>query len=48
MQEMIKNLTALKRIGLVDDIPGIVAFLCIDEAKWITAQRIEASGGLYL
>lgn len=48
MQEMIKDLTALKRIGLADDIAGIVAFLCTEDAKWITAQRIEASGGLYL
>ena len=48
MQEMIKNVTALNRIGLTDDISGIVAFLCTDDAKWITAQRIEASGGLYL
>ena len=48
IQEMITGLTALKRIGLADYIAGIVAFLCTEDAKWITAQRIEASGGLYL
>ncbi|WP_142682909.1 SDR family oxidoreductase [Chitinophaga polysaccharea] len=40
--------TALGRTGLPDDIGGIVAFLCTEEARWITAQRIEASGGMFL
>lgn len=37
--------TALGRVGLPDDIGGVVAFLCTDEAGWINAQRIEVSGG---
>ncbi|MFZ7101422.1 MAG: SDR family NAD(P)-dependent oxidoreductase [Peptococcaceae bacterium] len=40
--------TALGKIGEPDDIGGIVAFLCTDEAGWITGQRIEASGGMFL
>ena len=40
--------TALGRTGVPEDIGGIVAFLCSEEARWITAQRIEASGGLLL
>ncbi|WP_116789881.1 SDR family NAD(P)-dependent oxidoreductase [Flavobacterium psychrotrophum] len=40
--------TALGRVGLPDDIGGVVAFLCTDDARWITAQRIEASGGMFL
>lgn len=48
VQDMIKNITALNRIGNADDIGGVVAFLCTDDAKWITGQRIEASGGMYL
>ncbi|PSL46397.1 NAD(P)-dependent dehydrogenase (short-subunit alcohol dehydrogenase family) [Chitinophaga niastensis] len=44
----IESQTALGRTGLPDDIGGIVAFLCTEEARWITAQRIEASGGMYL
>jgi NAD(P)-dependent dehydrogenase (short-subunit alcohol dehydrogenase family) len=40
--------TALGRVGLPDDIGGIVAFLCTDNARWINAQRIEASGGMFL
>lgn len=40
--------TALGRVGQPDDIGGVVAFLCTDEARWINAQRIEASGGMNL
>lgn len=40
--------TALGRVGNADDIGSIVAFLCTDEAKWINAQRVEASGGIML
>jgi NAD(P)-dependent dehydrogenase (short-subunit alcohol dehydrogenase family) len=40
--------TALGRVGLPEDIGGVVAFLCTDDARWINAQRIEASGGMFL
>ena len=48
IQEYLKSVTAIPRIGLADDIGGVVAFLCTDDAKWITAQRIEVSGGMSL
>jgi NAD(P)-dependent dehydrogenase (short-subunit alcohol dehydrogenase family) len=41
----IASLTALGRVGLPDDIGGVVAFLCTEEAYWINGQRIEVSGG---
>lgn len=41
----IAGVTALGRVGLPDDIGGVVAFLCTDEARWINAQRMEVSGG---
>ncbi len=44
----IAGATALGRVGLPTDIGAVVAFLCTDEAKWITAQRIEVSGGQML
>jgi len=44
----IASVTALGRVGLPDDIGGVVAFLCTDDAKWVNAQRIEASGGMNL
>lgn len=40
--------TALGRVGNADDIGSVVAFLCTDDAKWINAQRIEVSGGMFL
>ena len=27
---------------------SVVAFLGIDDAKWVNAQRIEVSGGIHL
>ncbi|AZA49871.1 SDR family oxidoreductase [Chryseobacterium carnipullorum] len=48
VNSMISNITALGRAGLPDDIGGVVAFLCTDDAGWINGQRIEASGGMFL
>lgn len=45
INSQIAGFTALGRVGLPDDIGGVVAFLCTDEAYWINAQRIEVSGG---
>ena len=44
----VAGVTALGRVGLPDDIGGVVAFLCTEAAKWINAQRIEVSGGMNL
>jgi len=44
----LSDITALGRVGLPDDIGGVVTFLCTEEARWITGQRIEISGGIYL
>jgi NAD(P)-dependent dehydrogenase (short-subunit alcohol dehydrogenase family) len=48
LNAFIASQTALGRAGQVNDIGGIVAFLCSEEARWITGQRIEASGGMFL
>jgi len=48
VNSMISNITALGRAGLPDDIGGVVAFLCTEDAGWINGQRIEASGGMFL
>jgi 3-oxoacyl-[acyl-carrier protein] reductase len=37
--------TALGRLGEPNDIADVIAFLASDEARWVTAQRIEVSGG---
>lgn len=46
LNKAVSSMTALGRAGLPDDIGGVVAFLCTDDARWITAQRIEVSGGM--
>lgn len=46
--EYISTQTALGRVGVAEDIGGVVAFLCSERARWITGQRIEASGGMFL
>lgn len=38
----------LKRLGLPEDIAGVVAFLLSDDAGWLTGQTITADGGLLL
>ncbi len=48
LNNFVASVTALGRVGLPEDIGGVVAFLCTDEAKWINAQRIEVSGGMML
>ncbi|WP_027381680.1 SDR family NAD(P)-dependent oxidoreductase [Chryseobacterium daeguense] len=45
---MVASNTALGRAGVPDDIGGVVAFLCTEDARWINGQRIEASGGMFL
>jgi NAD(P)-dependent dehydrogenase (short-subunit alcohol dehydrogenase family) len=48
LNQAIAEHTALGRVGLPEDIGGVVAFLCSDAARWITGTRIEASGGMWL
>ncbi len=45
LNAQIAMVTALGRVGLPDDIGGVVAFLCTDDARWVNGQRIEVSGG---
>lgn len=48
MKGFLSGITALGRVGNADDIGGVVAFLCTEDAKWINGQRIEVSGGMSL
>jgi NAD(P)-dependent dehydrogenase (short-subunit alcohol dehydrogenase family) len=48
MNRMIASQTALGRVGLPDDIGGVVASLLSPGNRWINGQRIEASGGMFL
>ncbi len=48
VNNFVSSVTALGRPGLPEEIGGIIAFLCTDEARWINGQRIEVSGGMML
>jgi NAD(P)-dependent dehydrogenase (short-subunit alcohol dehydrogenase family) len=48
MAKFVASVTALGRVGQPDDIGGIVAALLSPESGWVTGQRIEASGGMFL
>ena len=47
-RDIVSKFTALGRVGVPEDIGGVVAFLCTEEARWINAQRIEVSGGMMI
>lgn len=48
IRAFVQSITALNRVGLPDDIGGVVAFLCSEDAKWVNGQRIEVTGGVGL
>ncbi|MBP1650638.1 MAG: short-chain dehydrogenase [Bacteroidetes bacterium] len=48
LNKMVAANTALGRAGVAEDIGEVVAFLCSDQARWVNAQRVEASGGMFL
>jgi len=48
INKAVASMTALGRVGVPEDIGGVVAFLCTEDARWINAQRIEASGGMHI
>jgi len=48
LNKQVAAFTALGRVGVSEDIGGVVAFLCTEDARWINAQRIEVSGGMRL
>ncbi len=47
-KQFLSTLSPLGRVGEANDIGGVVAFLCSDDAVWINGQRIEVSGGINL
>lgn len=40
--------TPMKRLGQADEIAGAIAFLCSDDASFITAESLHVNGGLYI
>ena len=42
------RMSPFKRLGLPMDIADVVAFLVSEQARWLTGQRIQASGGIVM
>lgn len=39
---------ALGRVGRAEDVADVVALIASDDARWVTGQVLDASGGLHL
>ena len=48
LNQYVASNTALGRAGLPDDIGGAIASLLSEDNRWVNAQRIEVSGGMFI
>ena len=46
-QDELKQLVPMKRFGKADEVAALVAFLCSEDAAYITGEVISINGGLY-
>ncbi len=48
LNKFVASVTAMGRVGVPDDIGPMIATLLADENRWMTGQRLEVSGGMFL
>jgi NAD(P)-dependent dehydrogenase (short-subunit alcohol dehydrogenase family) len=48
LRRRVEGRIPLARIGTVDDVAGVVAFLCSDDAAYVTGQDLVVDGGSLL
>jgi len=48
VNDFVAGVTALGRAGRPDDIGPAIAALLSEDNRWINAQRIEISGGMFV
>jgi NAD(P)-dependent dehydrogenase (short-subunit alcohol dehydrogenase family) len=46
--EVIARMIPVRRMGTPDDVAAACAFLCSDDASYITGQQINLNGGRYV
>ncbi|RRJ90776.1 SDR family NAD(P)-dependent oxidoreductase [Flavobacterium macacae] len=46
LEKQMVSMTPLGRVGQPEDIARVAVFLASDDARWVTGERITASGGL--
>jgi NAD(P)-dependent dehydrogenase (short-subunit alcohol dehydrogenase family) len=48
LNKFVASQTALGRVGVPDDIGGAITALLSEDNRWVNAQRIEVSGGMFI
>lgn len=48
IDEKVSAWSPLGRVGMPDDVAGVVALLASPEAGWITGQTLHVSGGAHM
>lgn len=48
LNKFVASVTAMGRVGVPDDIGPMIATLLAGENRWMTGQRLEVSGGMFL
>jgi 3-oxoacyl-[acyl-carrier protein] reductase len=45
LKDQVMNMSAMHRLGKIDEIVKVISFLASDDASWVTGQNIKVNGG---